>query len=265
MHAERIFSMTQQFSFALILLFLTGVSLADEPASADPGVNELVTRLVRENLPDKYEKTKNWGHTIEVWDGVHMSLDGARLKTKRKRKAVNHGTWTMYRAELVRPEELSVSLKDIRRLDDGRVAFDAAFETPLALFARLSEWQRGVQLISLSADCDARVRLEVTCAVRTKLETAGKLVPGVALEPEILSAKIVLEEFRLKRLSQLHGPLAKQLGEEAHDILQKEIDERNEQIVAKMNKQLSKQKEKLRLSLSDLAKTKFGDLREWAK
>lgn len=257
---------------ALLLLTLTtsAQATAAEPApvvvtAQDAGLSELVTNLVRAELPDAYEKKKNWGQTTEVWDGVRVSLDGARIKTKRKKRTVNHGTWTLYRATLTNPQEFAVTIANLRRLDDGRTAFDADFAAPLALFGRISEWQRGVQLFSLSADADARVRLQVTCAVRTRLEVGGKLVPDVSLEPEVTSAKIVLEAFRLHRLSQVHGPLAKELGEELHDMLQHEIDDRNAQIVGKLNQQIARQKDKgkLRLSLSDLASSKFGDLREW--
>lgn len=248
------------------LLYCAVPALAAEPvtiASSDGGLSELVTGLVRSHLPDQYEKRKNWGQTTDVWDGLHMSLDGVRLKTKRKKKQVNHGAWTMYRASLLDPNQFSVDVQNLRRLDDGRAAFDAEFYAPLAVFGRINQWQFGVQLISLSADAEARVRLKVTCAVQTRLEKSTGFVPDVVFEPEVVAAQVLLEEFRLKRISQLHGPLVKELGEEAHDLLQDEIDDRNAEIVAKLNKQIAKQQGKLRISLSELANTKFGDLREW--
>jgi hypothetical protein len=253
---------------ATLMLVLGGLASAQEPASAtvnsaDSGLSELVTAIVRANLPHEYEKKKNWGQTKEIWDGVHVKLDGVRVKTKRKKKAVNHGTWTMYRATLTDPQQFAVSVTNLRRLDDGRAAFDADFVAPLAVFGRISEWQLGVQLISLSANADARVRLQITCAVKTKMVASKTIVPDVLIEPEVTAAKIIIEEFQLKRISQLHGPLVKELGKGAHDFLQEEVDDRNAQIVAKINKQIVKQQDKLRLSLSDLANTKFGDLRSW--
>ena len=250
----------------ICLLLTPALARAQEPvtvSAADSGLSELVTGIVRNNLPDQYEKKKNWGQTTDVWDGLHMSLDGVRIKTKRKKKQVNHGTWTMYRAQLTHPDEFTVEVKNLRRLDDGRAAFDAEFYAPLAVFGRVNQWQYGVQLISLSADADARVRLKITCAVTTRLEASKGFVPDVAFEPEVTAAQIVLEDFRLNRISQLHGPLVKEIGEEAHDFLQDEINDRNTQIVAKINKQIAKQQDKLRLSLADLASTKFGDLRAW--
>lgn len=232
-------------------------------SASDSDLSEFVTAIVRTHLPHEYEKKKNWGNTTEIWDGVHLQLDRGRLKTKRKHKTVNHGRWTMYRATLTRPNEFTVTVANLRKLDDGRAAFDADFVAPLDIFARVSQWERGVQLISLSADAEARVRLQITCAVKTRLIASGGFVPDVAFEPEVIAARIVVEEFRLRRLSQLHGPLAKELGEEAHDFINDEIADRNAEIVAKINKSIAKKQDRLKLSLSDLANTKFGDLRAW--
>ena len=232
--------------------------------AADGGLSEFVTQLLKTHLPPEYEKKKNWDQTTEVFDGLHVHLDGLRVKTKRKMKAVNHGTWTMYRVRLTEPDQFTLRIENIRSLEDGRAAFDLEVYAPLAVFARLSEWNRGVQLISLSADCDARVRLQATCALRMKLVAAkDSLIPDVNLEPEVISARFLLEEFRLHRVSQLHGPLVKHLGSEAREVIEDELADRNAEIVAKINRQIEKQQDKLRLPLSELANTKFGDLRSW--
>jgi hypothetical protein len=235
-------------------------------AAEDAGLSELVTALVRANLPHDYEKKKNWDQTKEVFDGWHVTRDGLRLKTKRKTKAVNHGTWTLYRVKLTRPDEFTIRISNIRTLADGRAAFDAEIAAPLAVFGRLSQWNYGVQLVSLSADCDARVRLQTSVAVRLSLiSDKDKLVPDVQLQPEVLDAKLLLDEFRLKSLSQLHGSWAKHLGEEARGVIEDELAERNAAITTKLNQQIAKKKDKLRLSLADLAKSKWGDLTAWVK
>jgi len=266
---------------ALLYRVIAGLSLlasplcAESPApasdalettvrEADGGLSECVTQLLKTYLPPEYEKKKNWNQTTEVFDGLHVHLDGLQVKTKRKTKAVNHGTWTMYRVRLTEPDQFALRIDNIRTLEDGRAGFDLEVYAPLAIFSRLSEWQRGVQLISLSADCDARVRLRATCALRMKLVAAkDSVIPDVALEPEVISAQFWLEEFRLHRVSQLHGPLVKHLGSEAREIIEDELADRNTEIVAKINRQIEKKQDQLRLPLSELANTRFGDLRSW--
>jgi hypothetical protein len=231
---------------------------------SDGGLSELVTQLIKTHLPPEYEKKKNWGQTTEVFDGLHLKLDGVHLKTKRKKRTVNHGTWTMYRVRLSEPDQFTLRIHNLRALDDGRAGFDLEVYAPLELFGRLSEWQRGVQLFSLSADGNARVRLHATCALRMKIVSAKESVfPDVAIEPEVISAQILLESFRLERISQLDGPLVKQLGREAREVIEDELTDRNTEIVTKINQQIAKKQDKLRLPLSELANTKFGDLRIW--
>jgi hypothetical protein len=240
----------------------TAVIAADDEttvSASDSGLSGLVTHLVREQLPHEYEKKKNWDQTKEIFDGWRVSRDGLRVSTKRKTRAVNHGTWTMYRIRLTRPGEFSIRITNLRRLADGRAGFDAEISAPLEVFGRLSQWNLGVQLVSLSADCDARAKLTASLAVRLKLDSSGKLVPDVLIEPEIVSARLELDDFRLRRLSQAHGPLVKLMGKEAREVIEDELAERNGELAAKLNRQIAKKQDKLRLSLSDLAGSKFRE------
>jgi hypothetical protein len=50
-----------------------------QPFTPSADFQELITKLAREQLPDKYEKTKNWGKTTRVFDGWKLERDGLRL------------------------------------------------------------------------------------------------------------------------------------------------------------------------------------------
>ena len=57
----------------------------------------LTQRIVRDNIPHKYVRDKDWGKTAERWDGIQIRRKGPlRLTTKRKWKEVKHGTWKRY-------------------------------------------------------------------------------------------------------------------------------------------------------------------------
>ena len=84
-------------ALSIAWLFIVGIALntpgaiAAEPTAVettitthDSGLSDLVTGLVRANLPDNYEKKKNWGNQTNVFDGLHVKRDGLRLDTKRK-------------------------------------------------------------------------------------------------------------------------------------------------------------------------------------
>src|SRR5438270_3930275 len=66
---------------------------ASQPFTPSAEFQEWITRLVREQLPDQYEKKKNWGHTAKSFDGVSVRMENGRLKTHRKFKEANDGAW----------------------------------------------------------------------------------------------------------------------------------------------------------------------------
>ena len=138
----------------------------------------LVTRIVLENIPHEIVDEDDWGKTDRVWDGVRIWWEGTRLETKRRWKTVNQGTWERYRVRLIDPDErFQIQIENLRPLEDGRVAFDAQVDAALDVFARVSQWQRDVQLFSLSANATAVVRLRVSCGLAMKIDPT-RIPPG---------------------------------------------------------------------------------------
>ncbi|MDA1050862.1 MAG: hypothetical protein O3C40_10340 [Planctomycetota bacterium] len=223
------------------------VALVDQGGSKD-----LLRQLALAAIPETYENAKHWGGTTRVWNGVRVSLDGLRLKTKRRWRDVNHGTWKRYRAWLIDPEkQFDLRIENVRPAEGSSVAFEIAIDAKLGLFARLSQWERGVQLISLSTDAEAVVRLRLTCEASMKLDFE-QIIPDLVIEPEITAADLTLVSFDLQRVSNLQGPGVEQLGRSLRDVLQEEINERRPKLVAQANRQIEKNRDKLRLSISEL-------------
>ena len=129
-------------------------------------LSDLVRLIVLQNLPHSYENTKEWGGTKEVWAGIKISQEGMRLTTKRRKKTVNHGSWKRYQVQLV---NLSKSCwydwRACGRFLPKGPAFDLVVDAHLFASGRWSEWRQGVQLFSVSAEAEARLRL---CVVRSR-------------------------------------------------------------------------------------------------
>jgi hypothetical protein len=239
-----------------------GEPSADRTASPEnlPTIHQLITEVVRNNIPLEYEDTKDWGGTKEVFDGLKISRDGLHIKTKRRRKRVNDGTWKRYHVRLVDPqEEFRVRLEHAGPGGDGRLALDIVFVARLALFGRLSQWETGVQLISLSADAEAKVRLRVACKVALRFD-AAELPPDVIFDPEVTDAALDLVEFRLRRISNARGPLVEQLGRGLREVLERKVAEKNTRLVHNINRQIDKRRDQLRLSLHDEIKSRWRRL-----
>jgi len=233
---------------------------ASASADASHRFNRLITQIVKDNIPHEYEETKDWGKTTEIWAGVRVWREGLRIKTKRRKKEVKHGKWRLYRIWLVDPDQqFHVRVENIREAGKGRAEFDAWVEAAMKIYGRLSVWERGVQLISTSADADARVRLRVRCNLGAKVDPT-RLPPDVILDPVITDADLQLVDFDLRRISDLRGPFVNSLSHGVREVLEDRIAKRRQSLVDKINRQIEKNEDEFRLSLFDLLRSRWGGL-----
>jgi hypothetical protein len=220
-----------------------------------------ITTLAREHLPDKYEKAKNWGRTTKVWDGLKLTTDDGRLSTKRRWKQANDGTWYKYRVDIIEPEKhFDIRIENIHEIPGGKISADVQVLAKLKCFGRMSQWEHGVQLVSLSADAEtlAIVTAQVELAMRLDL---SHLPPDVLLVPEVRSARVDIRDFKLHRVSNAHGPLVKSLSASAREVVEDKLEEQNRgKLAEKMNKQIAKQSDKLRMGLPDVTNSPWAAL-----
>lgn len=230
-----------------------------ETIDANERIDRLITALVLDNIPHTYTDDKKWGMQDERWDGLHIRRDGWKIRTKRRKKMVNDGRWRKYTAQLLNPDqEFAVDVNNLRQLENGKVGFDVNFAAHLAIHARQSQWVKGVQLYSLSADGTAKVRLAIRCELDIDLDF-NNLPPDVILSPEIVQADLAVDEFRLDRISKVGGEVSQQVAKATRSILDKKIEEKEDKLVRKINQQIEKKKDELRLSLSEAIDSKWTE------
>ena len=227
--------------------------LAPAEAASIQAAGELIRSLALKELPRRYENKKKWGGTKTVWDGIETSFYRLRLHTKRRTKEVNHGTWKRYEAWLIDPEQnLRVQVDNVKPAAGGGMTFDITAEGRIGAFARLAEWQFGVQLLSIGVVAEATIRVRLNCQAKTRIDVTH-LPPEFVIEPTVTGADLELLDFDLVRVSDLHGPLVRELGESLRGTLQDEIDEKRPKLVAAANRQIEKNRDKLRFSVTDFA------------
>ena len=222
----------------------------------------MLSQLARAAIPHEYEKRKGWGQQKKTWDGVHLRLDGLELKTKRKWKQANHGTWQRYRITQLNPDKnLRVQLSNFTKDPDGTTHFDLTMSSRLKCFGQYQRWHHGAKLFSVSADARAAVAVALRCAVSTSMDLTC-LPPDILFHPQVSEATIQLRDFKLDRVSHVDGPVVHELGDALEKVLQDEIQDRSKTLVHKINRQLDKQQDELRLSLHeqlDLDWLKLGE------
>jgi hypothetical protein len=227
------------------------------PISADERqeLSTWVRWLVLRNLPPSFEDNRKWGREKEVVYGINFRREGWKIETKRKRKTVKHGTWSRYYIEFVEPSaNLQVNIQKMEFPKSGPIRIATQVIAPLKLFGRVSEWRRDVQWISLSANAEATIELNVACDIHVIVNPL-KIPPDVEFRPVVTNATVALQDFEVHNISQLHGPLAELLGKGIREVLDKRLEDYREKLVLKMNSEITKQKGKLKLSLQDWMQT----------
>lgn len=221
---------------------------------------ELINTLAREHIPAHYEDTSKWGGTTRRWDGLHVHREGLQIKTKRRFKEVNHGVWTLYRIDLIDPQnELHIAVENERELGGGVIGFDLVFTAHLNAFARRARWVKGVQLFSLSVDSEARVELRLRCELAARFDVRV-FPPDVVFDPKVTDAKLELTAFNVRRISDVGGSVAHELGKGIEAVLRRKIDEKSDRLVAKINAKIEQHRDELRLPLHDLAASQWSKL-----
>ncbi len=229
-------------------------SFEETPSQFQP----LLVQLILETVPHDYENKKHWGGTKEIVSGLNVKLDRLQVRTKRRRKEVNHGTWSRYHVTLVDPQEFfQLQLLNLREESPGLVAFDLLVGARLATYGRMQEWRRGVRLLSISANALADVELRLDCRMTSQLD-ASHLPPDILLQPQVVAASIRLKQFELERLSKADGPVVRELGDGIEKMIRKKLHETDKKLVDKINRQIKKHEGDLRISFRDISAGLFG-------
>ncbi len=230
-----------------------------ESHDAGDEIDELLTKLVLAHLPHDFKQDKDWGKQSERFDGLKVRRKGLQIRTKRKKKAVNHGSWKKFNASLVDPaNRFSVSVRDMREADGGKVAFDLHCQSDLKIDGRIEKWVKGVQLYSLSLDGKARVKLAVTIELETVMDVT-KFPPDLIFRPRATAAHLDVEDFRIDRISKVGGEVSQQATRWARRAIDEKIETEENKLVDKINADLEKNEKNLRLSLHDAVSSKWSN------
>lgn len=234
-------------------------SLPDQRHSLEP-MEKWLTRLVIEEAGLEWSDDRDWGGQERVQEGIRFRRDeGGKLETERVWKNVNHGSWERYSAR-VRPGagNFRITLPRMETDPGGGSRITLQIRALLDLEARHSQWSRGLQLYSISAEGWADV--EVTLDLRlSTLPDWSTIPPTVVLQPVVDAAHVTLHELQLDRVSKLGGEFSQQVGRLAQRVISARLAEKEQGLVDRLNRQIGKHRDQLRFSPADI------QLPDWAR
>lgn len=231
-----------------------------EPENVDAGkdIDALITKMVLKNIPHEFNEDKDWGAQELRWNGVNVRREGFKIRTNRRKKMVNHGTWKKYDVSLLNPEEqFAISVKNMREAEDGKMAFDVYVAANLKIDGRQAKWVKGVQLYNVSIDGKTKVKLKTTIELRTLMDVT-KFPPDLVFRPQATGAEIAIEDFRIDRISKVGGEVTQQVTRFAREAIEKRLEKEEAKTVKKLNAEFSNNADKLKLSLHDAMSNKWS-------
>jgi hypothetical protein len=206
-------------------------------------------RLVKENLPATYTDKREWGKQREVFDGVHIDLDGMKLHTRRKSKMVNAGSWKRYDLRFIDPEnQVKVQFHTLKPIEGGRIEFATTIDANLEVSGQMQEWVLGVMLGSFSMTAVTQARLSLQGVVDVKLNIL-QVPPAIIIKPNVQQAHIDVVDYRVTRLGRIDGDPAKVFGKSLRLVVDQQIDKANETLADRINRKLTAKPEKLTFSM----------------
>jgi hypothetical protein len=235
------------FLAAAMLKAMAEPSLASLTGITPEVVAHLVTPLIAEAVPREFEGKKDWGKTKKVMTGLRSEGNFFRFDIHSKKSEVNDGIWKKYRVTLIEPEKnLEIRIDDMHRLESGKHALTLFVAAKVHGWARAVVYEHGVHVISLDAEGDTAIRLWVDAEVGVETVESSTFIPGLELRPVVTDARLKFDDFKLTRISEVRGAVAKELG----DLLRKELQKKlsGPRLVDRFNHALQKHPERLRLS-----------------
>jgi hypothetical protein len=222
--------------------------IAPQPPPAASAVSadataKIVAQMIAGAIPREYERKKDWGHTKKITTGLRSSGNFFDFNIHRKKSEVKDGVWKHYRATMIEPEKnLVVRIDNLRSLAAGKISFTLFVTTKLHGWGRAKVYENGIHLIALEAETDAKVSLWLDCEIALEAAPASFLT-GIAVRPQITEARMKLDEFRLTRVSDVSGPVVRELGDGIRSLIEDEVN--GPKLAAKINHSIEKRRDKL--------------------
>lgn len=217
----------------------------------------------RQLLPESYHRDKAWDKQKRVYAGFNIKADDGRLSTKRRWKEVNHGRWLRYDIRLGDvhdPRRLKVQVTDAHLGEDRRLHFEARVDTRVDVHLQQQQWNLGVRLYSLSVEADARLRMEIAGDIGFELDLT-RIPPDVLADPHVSAIRLSLIDLNVERISHVGGEVAESIGDLVKQIIRDEyLPSQQAKIAEKLNRQIDRRRDRLRLGASDWLSRRLSPL-----
>gem|GEM_PF-1278222 len=201
-------------------------------------------------IPRTFDDSDDWGRETRIQSGLDIDFDDGRIRTNRRWKHVNHGSWLQGSGELLTPEEtLQLKATQLASTNGDSRRYRIQTAAKLRIIGRQQQWNYGMRLWSISADAIADVRLDVDLEVRTQIFSSDS-GPRLRFLPKITRANARLDDFSLRRISHSKGTVVREMGDWLKELIDLRIRKENRDLADRINQALQRKPERLEIPLT---------------
>lgn len=222
------------------------------PENASGAMMDFLANVIRDNIPAHHLDEKDWNGTKKIYAGIKFRREGLKIETERRWKTVNHGLWKKYEAKLVDPAKtLDVRLTDVHWQPDGRLHAHLTIVSEMLVNVWQTQWNLGVRVYAIQSEVRVRTAMDVDATVGFQLDPTS-LPPALVVDPHVESASLRLSSFHVNRIGNLGGDVAEELGDASESLIRNFlVKPQSEKLASKLNRQIDKKRDKLRLDAGD--------------
>lgn len=221
--------------------------VADQPETLSPEATQFIKGMALLLLPTTYSDDDDWGGQRKIQSGLNVRVDGLKVRTSRRWKDVNQGTWKRVDASLVDPQNhFRLSIQLLPRVEKGVPRYRVHAAMRLRATGRQQQWALGAKLYSISADVVADVEFNADLHFQTQVtakDKGGKL----RVLPFIEQADAKLVGFSLRRVSHVKGGPVREFGHVIESLIRRAVRKKGEKLAAKINGKVQKKPERFEI------------------
>jgi hypothetical protein len=212
--------------------------------------SDLLRAVMLTAIPDKYEDRKHWGGTVQMAKGIRFRQRGIHVQMEPRMTSVNDGMWHRYQIEFPRPEQnIRLAIENVSSRASGQFHCTIVVTATPKCLARFEHWVLGVKGLNFTIVSHATVKVVADCSLRVRTEfMKGNWLPDLILEPTVQKLDIKLVDIDTKRIGELRGDVAEELGDGSRAFVRRLLAEQAPRALKKINSAIAKKKNALRFS-----------------
>ena len=228
-----------------------GVPTRPVPLSAD--ATEFLRATILLLAPRTTVDEDGWGRKKRIQSGLNIRLDGLQLRTSRRWKEVNHGTWNRVEVLLEDPgQRFTLQVEIVPQKDSALSMHRIHAGGRVRLRARQQRWQNGIKLYSASAEGLADVAM--TADVRLQEEVVSHDdTSRLRVLPHIESAAVRLTGFQIRRVGHAKGSLVRESSRTFESLARRLVARESDKLATRLNEKIRKKPERFEIPLGIFA------------